>query len=320
MKKKDGSLPKCAHELIGTREDSSVCVRCGLVVDSGQCDYSAPALKGYSRPKVVYSLGAAKVLYGTYHAIFHFNERLAQLCLQEPPIPRKLWQLIAFEFDYGDFDRTYPDAKQLTKADVARICRSISVPEDLQEEYRSTKFKCNPLKDMNRYTEKWLTIRKKLGGTAPPPMHPNDVEQLQRDFLGLLRPFNYFRHNQGCLGRKCHKSPSKCRHNLPNYNYLILQLLRRRNKHEIYLPWLPQLKTGSKIRNLDSLCQKIWNYLGWNFTPLYQRKKRVKKSSQFPKRKIVKKAIRNRQVRKMKKHKLFVPKDLVFSAPGRYWL
>jgi len=266
----------CTHELIRTMEDNAVCILCGLVVDAGVCDYSANTPKGQPRAKAAYYLGAAKKLYGTYAAIFHFNERMAQLCLQEPPIPPKLWKLIESEFDFGDFERTYPDPHNLTKQDISKICGSIKVPDRLRERYRSKKFKCNPLDDMKRFAEKWITIRRKLGGDAPPPLHPNDIEAMQRDFVAILRPFNIFRHNEGCpQGPKCHKSAAKCRHNLPNYNYIIYQLLRRRGKGGIYLRFLPQLRTSSKIKALDALCSKIWEYLNWDFVPVFQRKKRV---------------------------------------------
>lgn len=283
------------HELIRTPEDSAVCTICGLVVDSGVCDYAADnGEKGEDRYRAppAYHLGAAKQLYGTYQAIFHFNERMAQLCLQEPTIPSDLWELIQNEFDWGDLERVYPDAKALTKEDVSKICGSIMVPGDLQEKYRSKKFKCNPLKNLKRFSEKWLTIKKKLGGDSPPPLHPNDIYYMQREFITILMPFNIFRHNTSCAGgRKCHKSASKCRHNLPNYNYIIFQLLRRRGKGDLYRSWLPQLRTPAKIKALDKLCEKIWDYLGWDFTPVFQRKKRKRKPPTKPFRKIKKRKI-----------------------------
>lgn len=286
---------KHEHELIRTPEDNAVCTKCGLVVDAGLCDYSAEVPEGFARPKAEYLLGATKRVWGTYRAIFHLNERLAQLCLAEPTIPAELWELIEMEFDFGDFERTYPKAPELTKADIAKICGSITVPDDLQEKFRSKKFKQNPLKNMKRYTEKWLTIRKKLGAERPPPLHPNDVLALQTDFVALLKPFNIYRHTDQCKGGpKCHLSSSKCRHNLPNYNYLMLQLLRRRGKAAIYKKYLPQLRTGGKVKNLDNLCAKMWNWLNWDFTPMFQRKKRISKTvcKSKPKKKIIKKGLR----------------------------
>lgn len=262
------------HDPIATTEDSAVCRTCGLVLDQGVCDYSEQRPRGQARAKSVYALVRPK-LFGTYKALFHFNERMRQLCLQEPTIPSKLWRLIEVEFDFGDFERTYPDAERLTKEDVAKICGSITVPERYQEKFGSKKFLQKPLTSMKKFTEKWLTIKNKLGGGAPPTLHPNDVEQMQRDFVALLRPYNIYRHNPGCPGGpKCHKSPAKCRHNLPNYNYLILQLLRRRGKAELFRPYLPQLKTDSKIKALDRLCVKMWQYLQWEFQPVYQKKPR----------------------------------------------
>lgn len=272
----------CEHVLIQTPEDASVCTKCGLVVDGGLCDYARVLDRNDTtshRVGLCLQLAVERKLYGTYQRIFHFNERMAQLCLCEPSIPSDLWELIETEFDYGEFEREYPKpATELTKEHIKQICASIRVPNRLQEKYRSQKFKQNLLKDMKRFTEKWLTIRRKLGAEAPPQLGPNVVERLQRWFMALEKPFNIYRHSANCQGGpKCHKSASKCRHNFPNYNYLILQLLKKEGLADTYAKYLPQLRTGAKIRNLDTLCEKIWNYLEWDFTPVFQRKKRKRK-------------------------------------------
>lgn len=284
-----GTLEKsCEHSVIQTREDAAVCTQCGLVVDGGNCDYARIIDRNDTtshRLGLHLQLAVERRLYGTYQRIFHFNERMAQLCLCEPPIPRDLWDLIETEFDYGEFEREYPKpATELTKEHIKQICSSIKVPNRLQEKYRSQKFKKNALKDMKRFAEKWLTIRRKLGAEAPPPLGPNVVERLQRYFLALEKPFNIYRHSANCPGGpNCHKSPSKCRHNFPNYNYLIIQLLRKEGLHDTYAKYLPQLRTGSKIRNLDALCEKMWKYYEWPFVPMFKRKKRKRKSSTFKK-------------------------------------
>lgn len=264
-------------QLVETSEFGGVCFSCGLVDSSdGLVDYGNGACSSNGRGTTLTMLGAIKKLYGTYERIFHFNERIALLCGAEPSIPGELWDLIEMEFDYGDFEREYPSADSLSKEDIKRICGSVRVPNRLQSKFQSTKFKRNPLRNLKRYTEKWITIKRRLGGPGPPRLHPNDVHKLRSDFLAMQRPFNMLRHNPGCPGgRNCHKSPAKCRHNIPNLNYILLQLLRRiPGKATLYRPFLPQLRTPSKVRNLDNICRPIWKYLGWHFTPVYTRKRR----------------------------------------------
>lgn len=289
---------KCeSTEMVQTAEDGSVCVACGSVAsDDPLVDYGDGAACANGRGATVTTLGACKRMWGTYERIFHFHERLALLAMAEPPIPAELWDLIEMEFDFGGFERDYPSAERLTKDHVKQICGSIDVPGRLRERFRSTKFKRNPLTSMKRFTEKWISIRRRLGGEAPPLLSPNDVDKLCGWFGQLERPFNLFRHNPGCpRTRKCHKSAAACRHNIPNLNYLLLQLFRKLGKHKLYKPFLPQLRTPAKVRNLDVLCKQMWDYLGWDFKPVYRRKKVAHKSVKKP---FVAKRIRKRRGRR----------------------
>lgn len=266
----------CGDELVDTGE-AMACGSCGVVdSDARLVDYGDGAMVTNGRGSTVCRLGNSPRDWGTYDRLFHLNERLGQLLLAEPPIPSEIWELLQTEFDFGEFEREYPKPDDLTRNHIRAMCRSVRVPTRIQEKYRSTKFKCNPLRDLKRYAEKWLTIRKKLGGNAPPKLHPNALHRLREEFLMLKRPFNIMRHKPDCPGntRTCHKSAARCRHNFPNFNYVILQLLRRQGLHKTFAPYLPQLTTPSKIRNLDALCERMWNYLGWPFTPMYKPKRR----------------------------------------------
>lgn len=202
----------------------------------------------------------------TYKRIVHFNERLSQFLLTEPSMPDELFELLENEA----IDATkYPDWKDLTKEDIKRICKSVKVPPDLQEKYRSKKFKQRPLTNMTRFVEKWLSIKNRLCGWIP--THPEDwvMEEMRTKFVQLQVPFEYIRHTPQCDGNtyKCHKV-FKCRHNFPNLNFTIVQLLKLIIKddkllEEEFMPLFPQLKTRGKRKNLQKMWDKLIDYVGW---------------------------------------------------------
>jgi len=201
----------------------------------------------------------------TYKRITHFNERLAQLFLVDPPMAEELYELVENEA----YSPAYPNFEQLSKEDFRKICRSIKVPKHLQEKYRSTKFKMRPLTDMNRFVEKWLTLRYKMSGVKPVLPPASVVDEMRTRFVQLQVPFEMIRHKPKCDGRtpKCHHV-YKCRHNFINYNFTIIELLRLILKDDEtiskdYLPILPQLKTRPKRRQLKTMWDKLIDYVGW---------------------------------------------------------
>jgi hypothetical protein len=191
----------------------------------------------------------------------------------EPPIAEDLWGLICDEYVFGAND--YPAGPALTKEHVKALCRSIAVPEEFQEKFRSRKFKQNPLTDMKRYVEKWISIRARLGGDKPEPLMDHMIYMLRIKFLALDRIWEQYRHRPGCDAglravKKCHKSPSRCRKNFPNYNYIILTLMHHLHAGVArdYLPYLPQIKTRAKLSALDAVVQDMFKHYGWAFTPM----------------------------------------------------
>lgn len=268
----------CDHRVVvRTRECSSVCLSCGFVLDLQCVDYSrAGSTKDkFGRHKDVYS-GYEPVLapmytrsstksLGSYERKFHLNERIAQLCLQEPGIPDPFKKLIQDSFTGLARDKQVPaNADDLSKDDVRTVCRAIIVPEELAEKYRSKKFLMRPHVDCIRYAEKWISIKRMLGGKPPPRLTFETHAAIIDDWARLSIPFEYFRHVPGCNkpGKKCHKMFG-CRHNFPNYNYLLLQVFIRNNKHVEFGPWIPQLRTPKKLKEIDNLVGRMFKYLGW---------------------------------------------------------
>lgn len=281
---------KASNSFVSTNEDTEVCRECGHVSNStfvgryNKFDKSNTIFekldgKGTKRKKGSdpdfdalcedMQEDAQQSVMTTYKRIFHFNERLAQLNVCEPAIPLELFNLIVQKYyrlrkkSKKELMRC-PD--ELTKEDIKTLCNLIKVPPELQSKYQSKKFKQKAHMDMKRYTEKWIAIRSYLGGYKPPKLDPEDLHTIRSLFLDLQVPFEKVRHNPGCDGStKCHKSPGKCRHNFLNYNYVIIQLLRRMGMEHIYRPWLPQLKTPDKLKKLNQYWKTMTTELGWDY-------------------------------------------------------
>jgi hypothetical protein len=132
---------------------------------------------------------------------------------------------------------------------------------------------------MRRYTEKWLLIKRCLGSKEMPmPNVPQPVLcWVREDFARVDRVFERLRHTDLCDRRSpktCHRKFG-CRHNLPNYNHVLLSLFSRYGMREEMSPFLPQLKTPSKLKALDSMVAEIFGYLDWEFTPIYCKRRRA---------------------------------------------
>lgn len=242
---------RCSHNvLVITEERRCVCTNCGAINDY------AFETSGFLQ----------KAMRDSYKRITHLNERISQWFMVEPPMPDPLYEL----FENAAFEPTFPNFEDFSKEDVRAVCKSIKVPPDLQEEYRSQKFKKKPLLNLNRFVEKWITLRWKLSGVRPATIDSNGLEQLRTLFNAIQMPFECVRHKPQCDGkiRKCHKV-YKCRHNFINYNFTIIKLLRRILKDDElvdreYVPLFPQLKSKSKLRQLQQLWDKIIDYVGWD--------------------------------------------------------
>lgn len=242
-------LSTCAgcdsYDLVVNEEHCYVCQQCGHVNGYYWNAY-------YQKPK-------------TYKTITHFNERLAQYFLVEPPMPDELYDMVELEA----FEPSYPNFEDLTKEDIKKICKSIKLPKNIQEKYRSKKFKKKPLINLSRFVEKWLSIKNRLCGSKPNYPSGWVVDQLRTRFCQLQVPFEMTRHKPECDGRtyKCHKV-YKCRHNLINYNFIIIELLKLIIQDDKlveteFLPCFPQLKSKTKVKQLRIMWDKMMKWIGW---------------------------------------------------------
>lgn len=103
------------------------------------------------------------VVYKTYKRIHHFAERMSQLCCREPKIPEEHMELI-FEAHLGLLlsDEDYAsrfEANPFNQHLIRKVLRSVIITKELEEKYRSRKFK-RRLFTKKRFFEKYVsTIR-----------------------------------------------------------------------------------------------------------------------------------------------------------------
>ena len=285
--------PNCKEKghVVQTREDQCVCSTCGLVVHEDEVIFSSewvpqktdrPASSVPPKKRKYRDLGGCKELHeyerelekraklgSTYKRIFHFNERLTQLNMCEPPMPLELFGLLA-----GTYKELYEQKRigtpdELDKKAVSKLCCSIELDEEYKEKYRSKKFKQNPHNDMKRYREKWISIRAFLGGYKPPKLTAEQLFEIRRLFMQIEAPFQEIRHVPSCdrKDKKCHLSKG-CRYTMLNYNYILVQLLNFMGLYETYAPWLPQLSTPRKVASLNWYWKKICEKLNWQYTEI----------------------------------------------------
>lgn len=263
---------KCGGFLVCTRDDVCVCSLCGYVQSSNNTFINNDSY-GFSGAELLERWLEAEAK-TTYQRIFHFNERLSQLNHCEPAMPLELFNLLVQRYYKKYMQGAVPLPDELTKEDIMALCKETKVPAQLQEKYKSQKFKKKPHTDLKRYAEKWISLRMLLGGNVPEPLSESEKERLRCRFLEAEKAFNRIRHHPACrnLGAatgNCHTDPNlRCRHNFPNFNYIMVQLMVLEGIAERYMVWLPQLKTKSKIEDLNHLWSKICKQNRWPFFKL----------------------------------------------------
>ena len=180
-----------------------------------------------------------------YQAKFHFNERMSQWCGQEPDIPDDDLRTIfaACERHVQTSNRNRNGGQRLrTKADIQRVLRSLGK------------------KYSKKYLEKWLTIMRRFNGhTLYQTPSSELVGNLQRRFSSIMEPW--------------YKTKPKNRKHLPNYNYIIRQLLYLEDPgyEEIYGFCFPLLNSKRKLSALDELWEPICKFNKWTFRPICQK-------------------------------------------------
>jgi hypothetical protein len=191
---------------VGTRDGDLVCGVCGWV-----CDSAVPAV-GFDDTQ-----RAHRAYYG-YNAVFHLNERVANLNCTDPRLPDDLFALVKeVHARYG-----FPTDGTLWHGNIGQILGLVEVPFRLQEKYRGKRYTCAPLTDMKKkFHERWITLRYRLTGERPPVLPYSLIKGMRDRLVAFLVPWRRLRHAPDCDGGvRCHKR-FPCRFKLPDNAFLM---------------------------------------------------------------------------------------------------
>lgn len=217
-----------------TEEDELVCDICGMVKPVRLLRMDEPiVLDKFSTmgehvehfwPRNDYNLTNYMVPHSTisgaycrYNRKFHFNEVVAQIYLQNPPIHGKLLDRIVKEASKKE---KYGDPEAFGYPHVKKILRSVKLPKWLQEKFRSeprpqNRYQTKPLLSLVRFTERWryilFNIWTQTGSRGEIPT-PSDEVMIwcKNTFPKLVTAFSYI-------------APEGRKHFL-NYYYVLMKL------------------------------------------------------------------------------------------------
>lgn len=167
-----------------------------------------------------------------YQAKFHFNERMSQWRSEEPLIPDPDIKAILESCKNYELQGRIVEGKR----DIQRVLRSLGK------------------KYSKKYLEKWLTILKCFKKQVFYEKPDNWlIDCLRSNFNRILGPFE--------------NTKPKNRKHLPNYNYIIRQLLYIIDPaYEIkYKFCFPLLQSKKKLLVLDKIWQPVCAYNGWDY-------------------------------------------------------
>ncbi|MEM3062191.1 MAG: hypothetical protein QW303_01405 [Nitrososphaerota archaeon] len=199
----------------------------------------------------------------TYQAIFHFNERLAQLDCTDPAIPKSVMDRI-----YTQNIRYMAKCLETNTPIIYNrevIAREILGPLTWPEDLKLTK-KGRPRSKTvaQTFLERWIRIRYELDGKRPPIMTIEFKKEIQSLFRLVAVAWPFCRHDEQCdayrFWTECTADGKVvvCRHNLLNYNFIFQQLIahmmhQNPQKYAFadgYLDYLPTLETPKRLEKL----------------------------------------------------------------------
>lgn len=240
IKRRDGSVG-CPHCDLGRywvldKDGSRYCEGCGNV-DRGwrEFDHSAPPDKPDRWAKVPtkgkISWGATSR--GRYKEKFHFNERVAQWCIDDPEIPPDSWARIVQVANSGEFG----PPEHFTRSTVISITRRAG---------------------LQKYRERWKRILYQLNLDWKPELPDGEtLEWLDFMFDQLVRRFRIHRAE---MPKSVMRGIINPRHNFLSYNYVQRKLLEVRGIRKFHWEF-PVPKSHGKLRILDDVMEKMFEDL-----------------------------------------------------------
>lgn len=205
-----------------------------------------------------------------YKRVFYFNEKCTRWLCTEPSIHPVIWQLIEEEARKPTWRE---EIKACTRKTISQILRSVNIPNEVQYDFQSTKFKRRRLDNKrlyDKYYEKWKTIRWRLTKRHPIIPPHNLVTRMKQLFIASERRFESIRHDAKCDGRHKCEQYFNCLHNFLNYDFLFLKFLqiieiteRQPGLYDVYKHDFHMVSKKIRDSKLRPLFKKICQYNGW---------------------------------------------------------
>lgn len=178
---------------------------------------------------------------GRYKPVFHWNERIGQLCMDHPPIDRDVWERICDEADSG----SYPAREELRPHHVVTILRKLK---------------------LMKFRERWKWILRGLNGKYPMGVLDEETKiHAEVLYKAIERKFWDFKGTMPkSLIRKAGKALWRVRHNVIPFNYLFRKVMEVWGERDFH--WeLPLLRSTAKLHALDDVAEIIFKSQGIPF-------------------------------------------------------
>jgi hypothetical protein len=183
---------------------------------------------------------------GRYKPSFHWNERIAQMCLLDPRIPKdvvdRIWD--------AALDGRYGPTGHFTRSNIVTILRDLK---------------------LDRFRERWKTI---LAMVNPPAVmtvpHPNLLATIEPMYVAIETQFLVFKSTMPLSAIRPSGGKTvvhKERHNIIPFNYLFRKVCEALDPPVlVFHEELPLLRTPTKLHILDDVMEIIAKKVGFRFT------------------------------------------------------
>lgn len=197
---------------------------------------------------------------GRYKPIFHWNERIAQMRLEEPPIPEPVMDRIVAEAwyhmvpgwdnyhkGYGVEGRFWGPPTEFTRATVVMILKKLS---------------------LSHYCERWKTILATLDPERQMVIPSRElIDRLEPMYVAVETEFWKRKEKmpRSHIRTKDKKVRVQVRHNIIPFNYLFRKLCEAVDVRSFHGE-LPLLRSAAKLHHLDDIMGEICDSIGIKFT------------------------------------------------------
>lgn len=225
------------------------CDNCGLVdehyIHLVSCDTfnedQEPRPQGYfSYSSITSDLANSK---GKYKPIFHWNERIAQLCCADPELPENIIERIWVEV----LDGHQGSCENFTRADVMILLKKLK---------------------LRKYKERWKRILNMLNPNFR-VIYPKNyiLERFENIYIAVETRFFEMKNQmpKSVIRKQNGEVRMKDRHsNLP-FNYLFRKICEAFGIYNFH-DELPLLRSAQKLHNLDDITEPIFKMIGLKFS------------------------------------------------------